>query len=269
MKPRPAATASTLLPPAAAPAVIAVQDVRVRFAGGVQALRGVSFSVPPGGSFGLIGESGSGKSTLLRVLAGLETHWRGRLTLDAKPQPRVRDRAFFRRVQMVFQDPYGSLHPRQTVDRQLREPLIVHGLRQRDARVARALSDVGLAANLRYRFPFELSGGQRQRVAIARALIIEPEVLLLDEPTSALDVSVQAEVLNLLADLQRDRKLTVVMVGHDLAVVTQLCSTIGVLQEGKLVETLPAADLRNGRASHPHTQALRRLSLELETPVPA
>ncbi len=253
--------------PADPSGLIGVQDLRVAF-GGVRALRGVSFTVPPGGSFGLIGESGSGKSTLLRVLAGLETRWRGRVLLDGKPQGRRRDRDFFRRVQMVFQDPYGSLHPRQTIDRLLSEPLIVHRIRDRRARVQRALADVGLAPDLRYRYAFELSGGQRQRVAIARALITAPDVLLLDEPTSALDVSVQAEVLNLLADLQRDRRLTIVMVGHDLAVVTQLCATIGVLQDGQLVEILPAADLRNGRASHPHTQALRRLSLALETPVP-
>jgi peptide/nickel transport system ATP-binding protein len=257
--------------PPAAPAgpLLAVQDLRVRYRGGVQALRGVSFELAQGGSFGLIGESGSGKSTLLRVLAGLETNFRGRLTLDGAPQPRLRDRDYFRRVQMVFQDPYGSLHPRQTVDRLLREPLIVHRLRDRSARILRALADVALSPSLRFRHAFELSGGQRQRVAIARALITAPDILLLDEPTSALDVSVQAEILNLLADLQRDRRLTIVMVGHDLAVVTQLCSTIGVLQDGKLVETLPAADLRNGRATHPHTIALRRLTLDLETPVPA
>jgi peptide/nickel transport system ATP-binding protein len=165
---------------------------------------------------------------------------------------------------MVFQDPYGSLHPRQTVDRALSEPLIVHGLADREARILRALDEVALPASVRFRFPHQLSGGQRQRVAIARALMAEPEVLLLDEPTSALDVSVQAEVLNLLADLKQQRHLTTVMVSHNLAVVAYLCPMIGVMQAGEMVEQLSAEDLRAGRVAHPHTAALRALSTELE-----
>ncbi len=243
--------------------MIEVANLRVRY-GTAEVVRGVSFSVPRGGGFGLVGESGSGKSSVLRALAGLNRSWSGGMALDGATLGPVRDRAFFRRVQMVFQDPYGSLHPRQTVHRTLAEPLLVHGLDGIDARIGRALAEVALPLSLRFRYPHQLSGGQRQRVAIARALMAEPAVLLLDEPTSALDVSVQAEVLNLLADLQRTRGLTYVLVGHNLAVVSHLCATIGVMQAGVLVETLSADDLRAGRVRHPHTAALRGLSLELE-----
>jgi len=243
--------------------VIAVEDLRVRF-GAIEAVRGVSFQVPRGGSFGLVGESGSGKSTVLRALSGLNPDWTGRMAVDGAALVRRRDRGFFRQLQMVFQDPYGSLHPRQTVDRTLSEPLEVHGLGDRDARILRALADVALPAAVRFRYPHQLSGGQRQRVAIARALMAEPGVLLLDEPTSALDVSVQAEVLNLLRDLQDSRSLTLLLVSHNLAVVAHLCPMMGVMQAGELVETLSTEDLRAGRIRHPHTAALRELSIELE-----
>ncbi len=243
--------------------MISVEDLRVRF-GEVEAVKGVSFAVSQGGSFGIVGESGSGKSTVLRALAGLNPDWTGRMSVAGRPLAAKRDRAFFRRVQMVFQDPYGSLHPRQTVDRALSEPLLVHGIGDADARILRALSEVALPATARFRYPHQLSGGQRQRVAIARALMAEPEILLLDEPTSALDVSVQAEVLNLLADLQARRGLTYVMVSHNLPVVAHLCPWIGVMQGGLMVETLSAIDLRAGRTRHPHTTALRALSTELE-----
>ena len=243
--------------------VIEVDDLRVRF-GQNEVVRGVSFTVPTGGSFGLVGESGSGKSTVLRALSGLNPSWTGRMTVDGTALTPRRTRDFYRRVQMVFQDPYGSLHPRQTVDRALSEPLIVHGMADRDARIARALADVALPATARFRYPHQLSGGQRQRVAIARALMAEPEVLLLDEPTSALDVSVQAEVLNLLRDLQQRRGLTYVLVSHNLAVVAHLCPALGVMQGGELVETLTTEALRAGRTTHKHTTELRALSVELE-----
>jgi peptide/nickel transport system ATP-binding protein len=243
--------------------VIEVEDLRVRF-GATEAVRGVSFSVPSGGSFGLVGESGSGKSTILRALSGLNPDWSGRIEIDGAAMAPRRGRDFYRRVQMVFQDPYGSLHPRQTVDRALSEPLVVHGLADGDARITRGLADVALPASVRFRYPHQLSGGQRQRVAIARALMPEPEVLLLDEPTSALDVSVQAEVLNLLRELQERRRLTFVLVSHNLAVTAHLCPRIGVMQGGELVETVSAEDLRAGRVHHPHTAELRRLSVELE-----
>jgi peptide/nickel transport system ATP-binding protein len=245
--------------------MIDVARLRVRF-GTVEAVKGVSLSVARGTSFGLVGESGSGKSTVLRALAGLNRSWSGGIVIAGQSQEHQRSKAFFRRVQMVFQDPYGSLHPRQTVDRLLSEPLLVHGIPDVDARIRRGLAEVALPIMLRYRYPHQLSGGQRQRVAIARALMAEPEVLLLDEPTSALDVSVQAEVLNLLLDLQRVRDLTYVMVSHNLAVVAHLCNEIGVMQDGEMVELLSAADLRAGRVSHPHTAALRALTIELEEP---
>ena len=243
--------------------MIDIDGLRVRF-GANEVVHGVSLTVQRGSSFGLVGESGSGKSTILRAFSGLNPNWTGAMRLDGAALGQRRDRAFFRRVQMVFQDPYGSLHPRQTVDRALNEPLIVHGLRDRDARIARALSDVALPSTVRFRYPHQLSGGQRQRVAIARAMMAEPEVLLLDEPTSALDVSVQAEVLNLLRDLQLRRGLTYLLVSHNLAVVAHLCSTIGVMQGGDLVETVSADDLRFGRVRHPHTTELRALTVELE-----
>ena len=183
--------------------MITVAGLHVRI-GHTPIVHGVSFTVPAGTAFGLVGESGSGKSTILRALAGLNADWTGEMTVGGTALGPRRSIASRRQMQMVFQDPYGSLHPRQTVDRALSEPLAVHGLGERDARIVRALDEVALPRAVRFRTPHQLSGGQRQRVAIARALMTAPAVLLLDEPTSALDVSVQAEVLNLLASLQRD-----------------------------------------------------------------
>jgi len=245
--------------------MIAVKGLHVRFEG-VHAVNDVSFTVPRGSSFGIVGESGSGKSTVLRAYSGLNPDWTGTMSLAGTALGHKREKQFFRRVQMVFQDPYGSLHPRQTVDRALSEPLLVHGIADIEPRILRALAEVALPPSVRFRYPHELSGGQRQRVAIARALMAEPEVLLLDEPTSALDVSVQAEVLNLLADLQQRRGLTYLMVSHNLAVVAHLCPMIGVMLGGEMVEQLSADDLRHNRIAHPHTAALRALSTELEEP---
>ena len=239
--------------------MIEAADLRIRI-GSAEIVHGVSFHVPAGTAFGLVGESGSGKSTVLRAIAGLNPEWTGRLAIDGAPLGRRRDRAALRQIQMVFQDPYGSLHPRQTVDRALCEPLAVHGIGEHDRRVLLALEEVALPASVRFRYPHQLSGGQRQRVAIARALMTKPAVLLLDEPTSALDVSVQAEVLNLLTALGRERRLTTILVSHNLAVVAHLCPLIGVMQGGKLVETLSADDLRAGRTQHEHTAALRLLT---------
>jgi peptide/nickel transport system ATP-binding protein len=245
--------------------MIEVDGLTVRF-GHIEAVRSVSFGVAQGESFGIVGESGSGKSTVLRALSGLNPHWTGRMAVDGEALAPRRSKAFYRRVQMVFQDPYGSLHPRQTVDRLLSEPLLVHRMDNIERRIMRGLNEVALPASLRFRYPHQLSGGQRQRVAIARALMAEPRVLLLDEPTSALDVSVQAEVLNLLLDLQQAHGLTYVLVSHNLAVVAHLCGRIGVMQAGELVELLSADDLRAGRTRHPHTASLRELSIELEEP---
>lgn len=242
--------------------MIELAELSVQFGAHV-AVRSVSLSVERGAAFGLVGESGSGKSTLMRAIAGLNAGCNGVICVDGNVQPKRRTKSFHRDVQMVFQDPYGSLHPRQTIDRALSEPLIVHGLKDVDARIARSLSEVSLPQSVRYRYPHQLSGGQRQRVAIARALISEPKVLLLDEPTSALDVSVQAEILNLLADLRESRNLTYLMVGHNLAVVAHLCTAIGVMRDGELLETLSAENLRIGVTQHEYTAQLRSLSLEL------
>lgn len=236
--------------------MIDIRDLHVTFAGGVRAVRGVSLSVAQGESYGIVGESGSGKSTVLRALCGLAPTTQGTILLDGKPLETPRRADFYRRVQMVFQDPYASLHPRHTVDKVLSEPLAIHGFTDREARVERALAEVGLAGNFRFRFPHQLSGGQRQRVAVARALILEPQVLLLDEPTSALDASIQAEVLNLLDRLRAERGLTYVMVSHDLAVVAHMCDRLMVMQHGRAVEELTRDDLRAHRAATSYTQQL-------------
>jgi len=221
------------------------------------ALNEASIAIAAGEAFGLVGESGSGKSTLLRAVAGLAPVHSGTIRVDGRElAPVRRDKAFFARVQMVFQDPYGSLHPRQTIDRQLAEPLAIHAIGGSEARILRALDEVGLGSGFRFRYPHQLSGGQRQRVAIARALILEPAILLLDEPTSALDASVQAEVLNLLEQVRRDRRLTFVMVSHDLGVVTHMCERLAVMRNGQIVEALTSADLVAGRIEAPYTQAL-------------
>ncbi|EYR78618.1 ABC transporter ATP-binding protein [Shinella sp. 838] len=236
-------------------AALAIDGLSVVFDDFV-ALENVSLVVAPGESFGLVGESGSGKSTLLRAVAGLAPVSDGTISVDGKVLGDKRDKAFYRQVQMVFQDPYGSLHPRQTVDRLLLEPLAIHGFDNSESRIVRALDEVGLGASFRFRYSHQLSGGQRQRVAIARALILEPSILLLDEPTSALDASVQAEVLNLLEQVRAARKLTFVMVSHDLAVVTHMCDRLMVMQHGQAVEQLASTDLAAHRVTQDYTRSL-------------
>jgi len=241
--------------------MIEIGDLVIAFGRGadeVRAVDGVSLSITTGESFGLVGESGSGKSTVLRAIAGLIDRWQGSILIDGAPVRRRRGLAFHRKVQMVFQDPYGSLHPRHTVDRILSEPLAIHGMARDDARIHRALDEVGLDRSFRFRFAHQLSGGQRQRVAIARALMIEPEVILLDEPTSALDVSIQAEVLNLLTRLRRERGLTYLFVSHDLAVISHMCGRLAVMRGGEIVETMDVSRLREGMPQHPYTQQLFR-----------
>jgi peptide/nickel transport system ATP-binding protein len=239
--------------------MISVSDLNVTFRNGgvsMHAVRGVSFDVTEGETFGIVGESGSGKSTVLRALAGLIPSASARMQINGKEAAGRRSREDRRLMQAVFQDPYGSLHPRQTVDAILREPLIIQKLLDQDERVRRAIEDVGLSPLHRFRYPHQLSGGQRQRVAIARALILRPPILLLDEPTSALDVSVQAEILNLLARLRRTHSLTSILVSHDLAVVAHLCARIAVMQFGQFVEVISAADLRAGAAREHYTREL-------------
>jgi peptide/nickel transport system ATP-binding protein len=227
----------------------------------VDAVKGATFEVAQGDSFGLVGESGSGKSTILRAITGLAPDWSGTIEVDGNPIGKVRPKAFFKTVQMVFQDPYASLHPRHSVDQVLGETLHLHGFKDIDARVMKLLDDVGLGQKFRFRYPHQLSGGQRQRVAIARALAPEPELLLLDEPTSALDVSVQAEILNLLADLRRDRDLTYLMVSHDLSVVGHMCDHLAVMKDGEIVEILDVEALRAMNATHPYSKQLLEASL--------
>ena len=236
--------------------MIAVRDLRVRFGAGAPAVDGVSFQVAPRETFGLVGESGCGKSTVLRALCGLNRAWKGQVVIDGEAVAPVRSRGFFRNVQMVFQDPYGSLHPRHTVNTVLTEPLAIHGVADAGARVAAVLDQVGLGPAFRYRYPHQLSGGQRQRLSIARALILQPKVLLLDEPTSALDVSVQAEILNLLQDIRQGGGLTCILVSHDLAVVSHMCSRVAVMDRGRIVEELSAAQLNAGAAHDPYTMEL-------------
>jgi peptide/nickel transport system ATP-binding protein len=241
--------------------VIVLDHVTVIYGVGarqIKAVDDVSFRVREGEAFGLVGESGSGKSTVLRAIAGLIPHAEGKVSLDGKVMPRVRDKATRKMAQMVFQDPYGSLHPNQTVDQTLSMPIAIHKLGNADRRVSSALAEVGLGREHRFRYPHQLSGGQRQRVAIARALILEPRILLLDEPTSALDVSVQAEILNLLGRLRRDHGLTMLMVSHDLAVIAHLCERIGVMSHGALIEITTSDALGSGHVTHPYTQQLLR-----------
>jgi len=256
---------------------IGADGLRVVY-GGFVAVHDTTLAVAPGESFGIVGESGSGKSTVLRALCGLAPLAGGRVRLlagpggagagDGRSLPAPGSAAFRRQVQMVFQDPYGSLHPRQTVDRLLAEPLAIHRLGDAEDRIAQVLDDVGLGQGFRFRYPHQLSGGQRQRVAIARALILAPQVLLLDEPTSALDASVQAEVLNLLEALRAKRRLSFVMVSHDLAVVTHLCERLMVMHQGRTVELLASADLAAHRVQADYTRALMQASAGFRRPAP-
>ena len=237
-------------------AVLSIRDMVVDFDGFI-ALDSVSLDVAQGESFGIVGESGSGKSTLLRAVAGLNSFDEGRLLVEGREYTgKNRDKRFYRDVQMVFQDPYGSLHPRQTVDALLLEPLIIHGLDDKEARITRALDEVGLGSGFLFRYSQQLSGGQRQRIAIARALIVEPKILLLDEPTSALDASIQAEILNLLEKARTDRNLTFVMVSHDLGVISHMCNRLAVMKSGKVVEMLDVAALESREFEADYTRQL-------------
>lgn len=230
-------------------------------------LNDISFDVPQGACFGLVGESGSGKSTVLRCIALLLRSWTGTIFLDGTSVRDFPQQEFCRTAQMVFQDPYGSLHPRQSIGTALFEPLRIHRKDRHHERAAAALSDVGLPEDFIYRYPHELSGGQRQRVAIARALILDPGILLLDEPTSALDVSVQAEVLNLLAELRVKRNLTYLIVSHDLAVIDHMCDSFAVMQHGRLLEVLPRSAIVDADAKNEYARSLIQASLDYDRAV--
>jgi peptide/nickel transport system ATP-binding protein len=227
----------------------------------VPALQGVSFSLQAGRSLGVVGESGSGKSTLARLVMALEAPTAGTVRLAGQDLHAL-DAAALRRAragfQMVFQDPFGSLDPRQTVGRIVAEPLAAQGRSSRAEQTERAgamLDAVGLRASDVSKYPHEFSGGQRQRIAIARALVTEPKLIVADEPVSALDVSVQAQVLNLMQDLQDRLGITYLFISHDLAVVDLVCDEVIVLYQGRVVEQGTPAQLFQS-AAHPYTRAL-------------
>jgi oligopeptide/dipeptide ABC transporter ATP-binding protein len=227
----------------------------------VRAVDDVSFAIMPGQTLGLVGESGCGKSTVARSILRLIEPDAGRVAIDGVNVLTLGGRelrALRRRMQIVFQDPYGSLNPRLTVRQTLAEPLAIHHLAtgaDGERRIAALLEEVGLDPGFAKSYAHELSGGQRQRVGIARALSVEPQFLVLDEPVSALDVSVQAQVLNLLADLQQRRRLTYLFIAHDLAVVKHVADHVAVMYLGKIVERAPAAALY-AAPRHPYTTSL-------------
>ncbi|ATZ94169.1 ABC transporter ATP-binding protein [Dickeya fangzhongdai] len=226
----------------------------------VRVLDGVSFDIWPGETYGLVGESGCGKSTLGRSLLRLveitagEIHFDGEL-ISALPESALKP--FRRRVQAIFQDPYSSLNPGMTVAQLIAEPMRIHGYArgERQVRTLELLNRVGLKAEHLHRFPHEFSGGQRQRICIARALSVNPQFVVCDEPLSALDVSVQAQVVNLLQDLQQERGLTYLFIAHDLSMVRHISDRIGVMYQGRLVEEAPAEQLYL-HPTHPYTRML-------------
>ncbi len=239
-----------------------------------RAVDGVAFVIEAGRSFGVVGESGSGKSTLARAVMALERPTSGVVRLEGRSLhdlPRQELRAMRAHIQMIFQDPYGSLDPRQNIGRIVAEPLanLADVKRaERKARVEEALRAVGLSPADARKYPHEFSGGQRQRVAIARALITRPKLVVADEPVSALDVSIQAQVLNLMRDLQREAGVTYLLIGHDLAVVGHICDEIAVMFHGRFVETGPSAALL-AKPAHPYTRELVDAEPKLEeTPLP-
>jgi oligopeptide/dipeptide ABC transporter ATP-binding protein len=224
------------------------------------AIDGVDLDVFSGEALGIVGESGSGKSTLARCIAGLYEPTSGTLNYAGKVLPRRRPGSLRRRIQIVFQDPYASLNPRMTVEQTVKEILAVHNVvprLRREARFRELMDLVRLGPELASAYPRQLSGGQRQRVSIARALALEPELLIADEPVSALDVSVQASILNLLADLRQQLRLTLVFIAHDLSVVHHLCDRVAVMYLGRVVEVAEVRALFDD-PRHPYTQGLLR-----------
>jgi len=267
-------------PFAAAAPLVEVTDLRKYFpvrgglfrrvVGQIKAVDGVSLTVRAGQTLGLVGESGCGKSTLGRTILRLQQPSSGSIRFDGVDLTHLTRRQLLpwrRRMQAVFQDPYGSLSPRHTVAQTVREPLDVHQVgtvAERNIRVAELLEIVGLSPLAANRYPHEFSGGQRQRVGIARALALNPQFIVADEPVSALDVSVQSQVLNLIARLQRERGIAFLFISHDLAVIQHVSDQIGVMYLGKLVELAPAAELFR-KPLHPYTEALLSAVPQMDT----
>jgi oligopeptide transport system ATP-binding protein len=253
--------------------LLAVEDLQVHFpvtrgvvvrrqVGLVKAVDGVSFSLAHGETLGLVGESGCGKSTTALAILRMLEPTAGRIVFDGEDithHDKAAMRPIRRRMQMLYQDPFGSLDPRMTVSAIIAEPLIVHGLaagrREREDRVGELLELVGLRRDMRGRYPHEFSGGQRQRIAIARSLAMQPDLLLCDEPVSALDVSIQAQIVNVLQEVQQRLHLTYIFVAHDLAVVRHISDRIAVMYLGKIVE-IATREALYARPLHPYTQAL-------------
>lgn len=253
-------------------ALVEVKDLKVHFpilggvlrrrVGEVKAVDGVSFSVPAGKTVGLVGESGSGKTTIGRALLKLVPATEGSIRFDGKDVMGLSERAFRpfrRRMQIIFQDPFSSLNPRMTIGAIIGEALEIHframSSSERRARVASLLEQVGLKPDMMTRYPHEFSGGQRQRIGIARALAVEPDFIVCDEPVSALDVSVQAQIVNLLQDLQARLGIAYLFIAHDLAVVEHISHHVLVMHHGRIVESAPAEEIY-ANPRHDYTKKL-------------
>ncbi len=251
--------------------LLTVEDLKVHFpikkgllskiAGYVYAVDGVSFTLKKGETIGLVGESGCGKTTTGLAVLNLVAPTAGNVLFQGQNVYQVNKKSLKslkREMQIIFQDPYSSLNPRMTVNRILNDPMEIHGLypgQERSERIAYLLEKVGLSPEQGRRYPHEFSGGQRQRIGIARALALNPQLIIGDEPVSALDVSIQAQIVNLLVDLQTEFQLSYIIIAHDLAVVEHICDRIAVMYLGKVVETASYRDVYNS-PKHPYTQAL-------------